>query len=437
MPLYEDPIYGTIVLSTHSQRIINTAIFQRLKGIGQVGAAQFVFKNATHTRFEHSLGVAYLARIVGKYLSKKYTELNIGKKQLLWLELAALMHDCAHGPFSHLFDKHMEDHHHFLSHEQRSQLFAVYLMGSFYELSDIEWVVWLLDPNPELVPDPKYIFLGDIVANKLHGIDIDKLDYLVRDAKYFGCSNQVTWNNRELLCSTAVVYVPEMGRQCWVFNEKDVIIVTKISELRHNFFENFYTHPRVIKMEKMFLDLFQIISAVSGFDNIMDDIYAMYLFVNRRQDKEGINYDKAVNNFCALTDSFILFIAEQLNVTSKNIRNTIISGAHLYKYQGLARENGGSVDYSLEDTFSSYGNLIKEERKHQVGNISGIISNQTKTELIFYPWLLYSSSQLPARALPKLLFHCNADLSMMKIQPPAEEMVRFETLFHVLEEEKK
>ena len=56
------PIHGYITLSPIAMKIINTPEMQRLREIKQLGASYLVYPSATHTRFEHSIGVAYLAR---------------------------------------------------------------------------------------------------------------------------------------------------------------------------------------------------------------------------------------------------------------------------------------------------------------------------------------------------------------------------------------
>ncbi|KAE9546209.1 hypothetical protein FO519_010579, partial [Halicephalobus sp. NKZ332] len=95
-------IYEKIKIPTVCFSIIDTPTFQRLNNIKQLGVVDRVFRQAVHTRFEHSLGVADLARRVMKKLRK--IRKNITGNDMLCVIIAGLCHDLGHGPFSHTFD---------------------------------------------------------------------------------------------------------------------------------------------------------------------------------------------------------------------------------------------------------------------------------------------------------------------------------------------
>src|SRR5947208_1553171 len=85
------------------KQVIDTESFQRLRRIMQLGLTSFVFPGATHTRFSHSLGAAFLARRVLMHLDEQVVDnerKEIEDNRLL-ITLAALLHDVGHGPFSH------------------------------------------------------------------------------------------------------------------------------------------------------------------------------------------------------------------------------------------------------------------------------------------------------------------------------------------------
>mgnify|MGYP001279309371 CR=1 FL=1 len=82
-------------------QIINTAEFQRMKRIKQLAAVHHVFPGATHTRFEHSIGVGHLAECFAKRLIERHPTLPICA---FTLKLAGLCHDLGHGPLSHGYD---------------------------------------------------------------------------------------------------------------------------------------------------------------------------------------------------------------------------------------------------------------------------------------------------------------------------------------------
>ena len=108
MKIINDTIHGQIAMSEIAMKIIDTPEFQRLRSIKQLGACNYVFPTATHTRFEHSIGVAHLGK---EFLTRLVLNSNSDKNPIkvtandyLMVELAGLCHDLGHGPFSHTFD---------------------------------------------------------------------------------------------------------------------------------------------------------------------------------------------------------------------------------------------------------------------------------------------------------------------------------------------
>ncbi|MDD5466179.1 MAG: HD domain-containing protein [Anaerolineales bacterium] len=100
-----DPIWREIPITQVERHIIQTNAFQRLRGIKQLGFAYLTFPGATHTRFEHSLGVMHATDMLLKMVKKdecKSVVLIPMARQIL--RLAALLHDIGHPPFSHAME---------------------------------------------------------------------------------------------------------------------------------------------------------------------------------------------------------------------------------------------------------------------------------------------------------------------------------------------
>lgn len=99
-----DDIHSSITLDPLTLAFLDSPPFQRLRGLNQLGVAGYVYINATHTRFEHSLGVAHLAERMAESLARKQPQLKVTRKDVACVKLAGLCHDLGHGPFSHIYD---------------------------------------------------------------------------------------------------------------------------------------------------------------------------------------------------------------------------------------------------------------------------------------------------------------------------------------------
>jgi len=199
-----DVVYGPITIPSLCQRIMDTPTFQRLRNLNQMGCASRVFPNAVHKRFEHSIGVMHLGGLWAEHLKSRQPELNITEADVLCVQIAGLCHDLGHGPFSHTFDSFAHNVQSLPSgwcHEQQSCLLLQRLIIEHgIQLEDFG-----LDPHTDLQfilemiggddthPDPKARigriqsqrkeFLYDIVSNSVSGLDVDKMDYFIRDKK--------------------------------------------------------------------------------------------------------------------------------------------------------------------------------------------------------------------------------------------------------------
>jgi len=186
-----DQIYGNVLMESICNEIIDTPEFQRLRELQQLGVASRIFDSANHTRYQHSLGVAYLAEKFAKILKEKHSNLDITNEDVICVKIAGLCHDIGHGPFSHLFEKFNASKE--WRHERRSVLMLRHLiaskpihMESFGLLEkDITFIEEMIEGTEEGERKGRAaekFFLYDIVNNIRSGFDVDKMDYLLRDS---------------------------------------------------------------------------------------------------------------------------------------------------------------------------------------------------------------------------------------------------------------
>lgn len=104
-----DEVHRSMDFCPLAQRIIDTWPVQRLRDLKQLGTSVLVYPCANHTRFEHSLGVAHLAREMCRRLSDRHPEFGVTSKDELCVSLAGLLHDTGHGIFSHLYEEFRQE----------------------------------------------------------------------------------------------------------------------------------------------------------------------------------------------------------------------------------------------------------------------------------------------------------------------------------------
>lgn len=177
-----DPVHNFIVLPNRLQAIVNTRPLQRLRGIRQLALACLVYPGALHTRFDHTLGVAHVAGLMAKHLELPPDESDL-------VQLAGLLHDVGHGPFSHVSETSLaryakrdalkQDQKHHKIHElvTAAIIQTDSELANLLDVGEADAVVQLLqDGNGRRL-------LKQIVSGPL---DADKQDYLLRDGQFCG-----------------------------------------------------------------------------------------------------------------------------------------------------------------------------------------------------------------------------------------------------------
>jgi len=182
--LVPDPIAGTIELPTWLVKIKDEPAIRRMLFIRQLGLKAYVdFPGAIHTRYSHALGTMYLARKISDLLIQKMNDrgrrtlaenLSLNKERLM---AAGFLHDIAHGPFSHAVDFCMKR----ITGKSHKELAEDIIMNMLP--SDLENWIDKRQVIKLIRGEHDYPFLSQIIDGPL---DIDKLDYLLRDAHHVG-----------------------------------------------------------------------------------------------------------------------------------------------------------------------------------------------------------------------------------------------------------
>ncbi|KAM3358707.1 deoxynucleoside triphosphate triphosphohydrolase SAMHD1 isoform X1 [Capsicum galapagoense] len=253
--LIHDNVHGNIHLDRQSLKFIDTEQFQRLRDLKQLGLTYMVYPGAVHSRFEHSLGVYWLASdAVRRLKTYQGLELGIESFDIQTVKLAGLLHDVGHGPFSHMFERE------FLprvrggikwSHEDMSLKMIDYIVDEHSididsnKLKKVkEMIVASKEGKSESLKEKQFLY--DIVANGRNGIDVDKFDYIERDTRAcgLGCNFQF-----QRLMETMRVIDNEI-----CYRAKEYLTIHKLFSTRADLHRTVYMHPKVKAIELMVVD---------------------------------------------------------------------------------------------------------------------------------------------------------------------------------------
>ena len=164
-----DPVYGFVSVPRGLLcELINHPAFQRLSRIRQLGMSALVYPGATHTRWAHSLGAYHLMREAFRSLKEKGVFVFDVEEE--GAEIAILLHDIGHGPFSHVLEHTLIEH---LSHEEITRALMRRLNREFGGALGMAIQIYS-DEYPKR-------FLHQLICSQL---DTDRLDYLCRDSFY-------------------------------------------------------------------------------------------------------------------------------------------------------------------------------------------------------------------------------------------------------------
>jgi len=238
--IIRDPLWDNIRLDRAALLALDTPAVQRLRYIRQVGHTFLVYPGATHTRFEHALGAYHLTRRALGVLEELGEIGPATEEDCLAVRMAALLHDIGHYPFSHALEEAG-----FPSHE---------VLG-VAKLSQGELNECLVAVGGREFPQAVGALISGVSSSPLQGlisgsIDLDKIDYLSRDARMCGVPYGTLDVDRLLSSLTLIEVAPdryEVGVQ-----EKGVSALESLLFAKYQMYRNVYWHHAVRSATCMF-----------------------------------------------------------------------------------------------------------------------------------------------------------------------------------------
>ena len=281
--IINDPVYGFITIDDPLVfEIIGHPYYQRLRRIHQMAFASLVYPGAVHTRLHHSLGAYHLMCNALTELKNKGVEITAEEET--GAKIAILLHDIGHGPYSHALEKKLIKGVH---HEDISILIMQLLNEKFN--GQLKTAIDIFRGT-----HPKQ-FLHQLVSGQL---DVDRMDYLSRDAFFTGVSEGVIGYDRIL--KMLVVHEGEL-----MIEEKAIYSVEKFLVARRLMYWQVYLHKTVVVAEKMLVKIIE--RAQELIDNGIEVPVASptlnFFLKEHRQDDQFI---KHLQKFSQLDDTDVM-----------------------------------------------------------------------------------------------------------------------------------
>ena len=243
MKIIRDPLWNNIRVDPLALQLIDTPPFQRLRYVRQLGLAFLVYPGATHSRFEHAVGTYHLARRTLALLDERGALAQIGEDECSVVRAAALLHDIGHYPFSHALEEIGALHHEAVAEPLITDGPVADLLRAHLGEAAPDRIVALIKGESDSA-------LQGLISGS---IDLDKLDYLRRDAFMCGVSYGEIDVDR-LINSLTVVPIAD-GRKPTAsvgISEKGLSALESLLFARYQMYRNVYWHHAVRSATAMY-----------------------------------------------------------------------------------------------------------------------------------------------------------------------------------------
>ena len=375
--VFRDPLYGYITVDYKIiSDLIDTKEIQRLRRIRQLAGVGMVFQTAEHSRFTHSLGAYHMANLVIKNVDGMN---EIPEYEKVLFLCAALLHDVGHGPFSHAFENVIS-----ISHEEYTTKIIKTNGTEINKVLSIQ--EGLADDIASVIEhDGKYPLIESLVSSQL---DVDRMDYLSRDAymtgaaygniDYFRIMRSMRVLDNKIICKASGVHSIE----------------SYLMSRYHMYFQVYY-HP-----------------TARSFEVVLESIYQRILDLH----KDGYRFEAKIGTFIKvlndsnnleayneLDDYYVTGFIKQLSHSKDKILAKLCNAflyRHLFKVIDLANEPDDNFIEDLKNRYkddkyfikfvSAKGQAYMHSKKSDINDIKVLLPNGSIKSLDKYSPIIKS-----------------------------------------------
>jgi HD superfamily phosphohydrolase len=280
--IINDPVYGFITIKSDLIfDIISHPYFQRLRHIRQLGLTEFVYPGALHTRFQHALGAMHLMAQALDNLRQKKIEISGAEYEAA--QIAILLHDLGHGPFSHALEDSILRG---VRHESISYLMMTELNTQFNGALELALKIFR-NSYPRK-------FFHQLVSSQL---DIDRLDYLKRDCFFTGVLEGTIGVDR-------IISMLHVHRDQLVVEEKGIYSIENFLTARRLMYWQVYLHKTTVSAERMVVNLIRRAQTLTQADKPVQASEELKMFLQKSFTIDDFKNDaRALNAFGSLDDN--------------------------------------------------------------------------------------------------------------------------------------
>ncbi len=284
LKIFNDPVYGFVSLPYEIiYDLIDHPYFQRLRRIKQLGLTNLVYPGALHTRFHHAMGAMHLMGQAIEVLRSKGNKIT--EEEAKGVTIAILLHDIGHGPFSHALEHSIVSNIH---HETLSELFMNRLNKDFN--GELSLAIKIFENKY-----PKK-FLHQLVSSQL---DMDRLDYLMRDSFFTGVSEGVISSDR-------IIKMLNVVNDELAVEAKGIYSIEKFIIARRLMYWQVYLHKTVLSAESLLVNILTRAKELAEKKTELFCTPALRVFLyNKYSKKDFISKPELLDLFAQLDDNDI------------------------------------------------------------------------------------------------------------------------------------